>query len=77
MTLARTRRRTEDCEPVGKSGDGDEDESDLDSSRSTLQAELEVSLKRSHSPKKAAAAPAYDPVSVEGIGTQRSVAELA
>ena len=41
MTLARTRRRTEDCETVGGSGDADELETDPSSSRSTLQAELE------------------------------------
>ena len=44
MTLSRTRRRTEDCEPVGISGDADEFETDPGSSRSTLQAELESEL---------------------------------
>ena len=65
MTLARTRRRTEDREPVDRSGDADEREG---SSRRNLQAKLEsefnaITLSR----KKVAAAPTYDTVSVEGI----------
>ena len=46
MTLARTRRRTEDCdEPVGENGDADEREAGLGSSRRTLQVELESEFK--------------------------------
>ena len=41
MTLARTRRRTEDCEPVGENGDADERENNLSSPRRTLQKEFE------------------------------------
>ena len=45
MTLARTRRRAEDCEPVGENGDADEREVGLGSSRRTLQVELESEFK--------------------------------
>ena len=41
MTSSRTRRRTEEFEPLDKSGDADERETHPGSPRSTLQAELE------------------------------------
>ena len=76
MTLSRTRRRTEECEPVGKCGDADGRETISGSSRSTLQAELESSA-RSHTREEGAVVPAYDPVSAGGTEPRHRLRELA
>ena len=75
MTLARTRRRTEDCEPVGGSGDADERETDPASS---LQAELEsefsaITLSR----KKALLRPLATQSLPKALVAWRSPSELA
>ena len=74
MTLARTRRGTEDCELVGENGDADESEVSLGSSRRTLQVELESEFKAiTLSLEKGVAALACEPVFAEGAGTHSTV----
>ena len=76
MTLARTGRRTEDCEPVGGIGDADKTGTPAHREVSCKQ-NWRVSSTQSHSLEKAAVAPACEPVSVDDTGAERDLSELA